>query len=216
MKKLLFILYLQIPFLLFSQGVKFGIFVEPKFNWLSPDVKNITNDGTRMGLNIGLVMDAYFTDNYAFATGVSINNVGGKLMYADTFQLITSYSTLTLDSGTSATYKLQYVNIPLGLKLRTNEIGYFTFTSNVGLTPQINIKARVNSEDNNIADENISDEIKLFNLAYHIGAGVEYSIGGSSAISVSIIYTNGVLDITEREEDKINLNNIAVKIGLMF
>ncbi len=217
MKKLALLFCLQIPIFLFSQGVKFGIFVEPKISWLSPDVKNISNGGSRMGVNIGLVMDGYFTDNYAFATGVSINNVGGKLEFTEAFELATSDTSFeNIDPNTIVTYKLQYVNIPIGLKLKTNDIGYFAFTSNVGITPQINIKSRINSEDNNLSDINVGEEIKLFNLAYHIGVGVEYSIGGSSAISVSIIYTNGVLDITNREEDKIHLSNVALKVGLMF
>ena len=36
---------------------------------------------------------------------------------------------------------MQYINIPLGLKLKTNEIGYFTFYANLGLDAGINIKA---------------------------------------------------------------------------
>ncbi|MBN2520644.1 MAG: PorT family protein, partial [Bacteroidales bacterium] len=145
MKKLTLLFCLQIPIILFSQGVKFGIFVEPKISWLSPDVKNISNGGSRMGVNIGLVMDGYFTDNYAFATGISINNVGGKLEFTEAFELATSDTSFeNIDPNTKVTYKLQYVNIPIGLKLKTNDIGNFAFTSNVGITPQINIKARVN------------------------------------------------------------------------
>ncbi len=199
-----------------SQGIRFGIFTEPKITWLTPDVNTITSDGSKLGFNVGLIIDNYFTENYAFATGISINNVGGKLMYTSADSLKTTNATEIISAETSVKYKLQYVNIPIGLKLKTNDIGYFAFCSNVGITPQIKIKSTANSEDNGINDVNISDEINLFNLAYHIGVGVEYSIGGSSAITANVIYTNGFLDITKRKEDKIVMSNIALKIGLMF
>lgn len=201
---------------IFSQEVRIGIFAEPKINWLTPDVKNINSDGSTMGFNIGLMVDKYFTKNYAFATGLSINNTGGKLVYTESIELATTNAVETIDPNTSVRFKLQYVTIPLGLKLKTNPMGYLSFTSNIGATPQINIKAKAESEENDIQDENISEEINIFNLGYHIGGGIEYSIGGNSAISVSIIYTNGFLDITAREEDKINLSNVALKIGVIF
>lgn len=199
-----------------AQGIRFGIFAEPKVSWLTPDVSTITSDGGKFGFNVGLIVDGYFTKNYAFATGISINNVGGKMLYTAADSLISTNGTEVIDANSSVKYKFQYVNIPVGLKLKTNEIGYFSFCSNVGITPQIKIKSTAQSDDNEFNDVNIDEEINLFNLGYHIGAGVEYSIGGNSAITVNIIYTNGFLDITKREEDKIVMSNVALKIGLMF
>ncbi|MFC2138022.1 porin family protein, partial [Bacteroidota bacterium] len=200
----------------YSQGIRFGIFTEPKISWLTPDVSTITGDGGKLGFNVGLILDSYFTKNYAFATGISINNVGGKLLYTSADSLITSNGNEVIDANSSVKYKFQYVNIPLGLKLKTNEMGYISFCSNVGITPQIKIKSTAQSDDNEFNDVNIDEEVNLFNLGYHIGAGIEYSIGGNSAITVNIIYTNGFLDITKREEDKIVMSNVALKIGLMF
>lgn len=201
----------------YSQGIRFGVFVEPKFNWLTPDVSEFSNEGTRMGFNVGLIMDNYFTENYAFATGVSINNVGGNLLLNEPFTVGThAGDSIDLMQGTTVSYRLQYVNIPLGLKLKTNPIGFLSFTSNLGFTPQVNVRGLLKSADNNIENENIINEINLFNLGYHIGAGIEYSLGGNSAISASIIYTNGFMDITKREEDAITMSNVALKIGLMF
>ena len=225
MKKSIFILALSVIMLFpsFSQGIRFGVFAEPKFNWLSPDVSEFSNDGTRMGFNFGLIMDNYFTENYAFATGISMNYVGGNLLLNSAYKIEdNSGDTLDLVQDSRLTYRLQYVNIPLGLKLKTNPIGFISFTSNVGLTPQINIKGLLEyeAEDGNKLKENISNEFNLFNLGYHIGVGMEYNIGGNSAITASIIYTNGFLDLTKDEkdsiEDNITMNNVALKLGIMF
>lgn len=210
------ILFIAISCKINAQGIRFGIFAEPKISWLAPDVSAIEGNGGKLGFNVGLIIDSYFTKNYAFATGISINNVGGKLLYSAADSLITTNGSEIIDANSSVKYKFQYVNIPLGLKLKTNEIGYFSFCSNVGITPQIKIKSTAQSDDNEFNDVNIDEEINLFNLAYHIGAGIEYSIGGNSAITANIIYTNGFLDLTKSEEEKIVMSNVALKIGLMF
>jgi hypothetical protein len=62
----------------------------------------------------------------------------------------------------------------------------------------------------------VLNEINLFTMGYYFGAGGEYDIGGNSAISISVFYTNGFLDITQREEDMITLSNVSLRLGLMF
>ncbi|MCK4629914.1 MAG: hypothetical protein KAT40_00630, partial [Bacteroidales bacterium] len=53
----------------FSQGIRFGFFANPQISWLKPDIKEVTNEGSRSGINIGISMNSYFTNNYAFSTG---------------------------------------------------------------------------------------------------------------------------------------------------
>jgi len=65
-------------------------------------------------------------------------------------------------------------------------------------------------------NENISDEVKLFTLGYFIGAGIEYSIAGSTAIVVGITYTNGFIDITPDSNNKVTLSNFALRLGILF
>ena len=39
--------------------------------------------------------------------------------------------------GNPVVYKIQYLSIPLGLKLQTNQIGYLTFFTDLGLDPKV-------------------------------------------------------------------------------
>ncbi|MCK5170656.1 MAG: hypothetical protein KAQ75_12320, partial [Bacteroidales bacterium] len=100
--------------------------------------------------------------------------------------------------------------------LKTNEIGYLTFFTHLGVNGGIKIKATGEVDDFELDNENISEEIKLFNLGYYIGAGVEYSIGGNSAIILGLTYTNGFIDITTDNDNKITLSNFAIRIGILF
>ena len=219
MKKYLFILILAlISMRSFSQNTRFTVFVDPQFSSMSSDLKAVENDGSKLGVNIGLNMDNFFAKNYAFMTGISIDNTGGNLVFDDDKPLQTNGGIDTVPAGNSIAYKLQYINIPLGLKLKTNEIGYLTFFTHLGINGGINIKATAEVDDFELDNENISDEIRLFNLGYFIGAGVEYSIGGNSAVVLGLTYTNGFIDITSESDNdsKVTLSNFAVRIGILF
>ncbi|MCB2196555.1 MAG: PorT family protein [Bacteroidetes bacterium] len=219
MKKYLFISILLLSTIqIFAQhsNLRFTVFVDPKFTWMNSDYTSIENDGSKMGVNIGLNVDKFFADNYAIMTGVSINNVGGNLTFNMDKSLKTNGGDQDLLIGSTVEYKLQYINVPLGLKLKTNEIGYWTFFTHLGLNSGINIKATAEVDDVDLQNENISDEIRLFNLGYYIGAGAEYSIGGNAAIVVGLTYTNGFVDITDGEDSKVTLSNIAIRLGILF
>ena len=217
MKKYLFILILAlISMRSFSQNTRFTVFVDPQFSSMNSDFKAVEKDGSKLGVNIGLNMDNFFAQNYAFMTGISIDNTGGRLIFENEKNLKINGSDTNLIAGSAINYKLQYINIPLGLKLKTNEIGYLTFFTHLGINGGINIKATAEVDDIELDNENISDEIRLFNLGYFIGAGIEYSIGGNSAVVLGLTYTNGFIDITDDSNSKVTLSNFAVRIGILF
>lgn len=203
-----------------SQGIRFGIFANPQISWFKSDIKEVTSEGSRPGVNIGISMNNYFTNNYAFSTGISINRLGGKISYNDSIALQLTNRVDTLYPGNILTYKLQYIIIPLGLKFNSDEIGYFTFFAKAGIDPMINISATGLTSDKRIDSESISDEINLFNLGYHLGIGIQYSLGGQTAVQFGIDYQNGILDITTDNEnqltDKIILNSVALHLGIIF
>lgn len=202
----------------FSQetNLRFGIFANPVISWLKPDVSNVSSKGNRLGFNIGLSIDRFFAKNYAFATGISIHNAGGSLFYKTASSIHTNVQKIDLPQNTKVTYKLQYLHIPVGIKLCSNEIGYNTFYGQVGLDAMINIKATGISSDRQLDNANISKEINLINLGYHIGGGVEYSLGGNTKLTAGLMYVNGFTDVTERGEDKVVLQNILIKLGVLF
>lgn len=218
MKKYLIILALLFSIVqgLYSQNTKFTVFVDPKFSWMTPDLKNVDSDGTKLGVNIGLNVDKFFAPNYAFMTGISIDNTGGFLKYTNQEPIKTNGGMDTIPAGNSLEYKLQYICIPLGLKLKTNEIGYFTFFTHLGINTSVNIKATGEVEGYELENDNISDEIKLFNIGYFIGLGTEYSIGGNTAIVLGVTYANGFVDITTDSNNKVTNSNIAIRIGILF
>lgn len=214
----------------FAQAkLKFAIVGEPQLSWLKPDIQNVESGGVKLGIKYGLNMERYFQENYAFATGVLINNTGGFLQYTDSIYFNLSNELDTISPNEEIEYKIQYIEIPIALKFTTNEIGYLKYFAQIGLNAQIRVKATADIASKNIQNANIKDEVSLFNAGYHIGGGVHYSLGGNSALTAAIIFTNGFIDVTPlvadqenippenaRLEDKVIMNSLALKVGIIF
>lgn len=218
MKKYLFILLGLLLFSnVFSQNIRFSVFADPQFSWLTPESRDVEKEGSILGIDVGLSMDKYFAPNYAISSGVSIMSTGGKLIYNDTIKLTVHDEIDTIAAGNSMEYNLQYINVPLGLKFKTNEIGYFTFYADLGIDAGVRIKARGTSDEEDISDEDVSEEISLFRLGYYIGGGMEYSLGGNSAIILGIVYNNGFIDAFSNDsETDATQGRFSIKLGILF
>ena len=102
--------------------IKLGIKISPQYTWTSTDSKSMTTAESKMNISYGLVLDNFFSDNYSIGTEFSIGTFGGgvkpKLVYIKEIGLTgRTVSDLQID------YRLQYINVPLILKMRTKEIG---------------------------------------------------------------------------------------------
>jgi hypothetical protein len=145
---------------------------------------------------------------------------GGRLISSDTTVLEFSKSKVTLLPGNPVVYKIQYLVVPIGLKLQTNQIGYVTYFTDLGLDPKIVISRKADIPSQNITDENASNELRLFNLSYHVTAGIEYSMGGSTALVFGLNFDNNFLDITKdngsQPADKVSHKILSFRFGVNF
>ncbi|SDC17541.1 porin family protein [Williamwhitmania taraxaci] len=217
MKKIYFIALLTMVGLsAFGQEYRFGIFADPQFFWLKTDSKNLESNGTRTNFNVGMALEKYFAKRYAFLTGISMNGVGGQLNYNVATTIHTSDGDKVLTPGTGVLYKLQYLSIPLGLKFCTNEIGYLTYYAHVGVTNHVLIRAKADIDAQNVSGENVRDEINLYTASYQIGAGAEYSLGGSAALQLGVTYSNGVIDVLKSSDFNAISSGVSIRVGVMF
>ena len=181
---------------------RFTFVLSPQISWMKSDMDKVDNGGSKMGYNFGLLVDYFFGDNYAITSGLTINTTGGKLEY--------------LSSGNNTVearprYNLRYIEIPMGLKLRSEDLKRMNIYGRFGLSPQLNIMAKDND------DNGISDEVKLLDLGYHIGGGIEYSVGGKNALVFGLLFNNGFMDITSSSyHDKAILNRLVFEFGFIF
>lgn len=202
-----------------AQKISFGVFADPVISWFSSDTKATKNDGARAGFNFGITFNKYFAENYAFSTGISILSAGGRL--TDTADIVMKFNNFSkpVPKNDPVIYKVQYLNIPVGLKFKSNQIGYIVFFSDIGIDPKIVIGGKADIPPD-IEGETAMNELRRFNLGYHIMAGVEYSLGGSTAMVLGLGFENNFLDVTKdilnQPTDKITHKILKFRIGVNF
>jgi hypothetical protein len=201
---------------IFGQGLSFSVVFDPQITWMGSDSKRIERSGTRFGIGGGLVMDHYFAENYAFSTGLFILGTGGGLHYLDSLDFQFGGSRDTLPPGSTLRYRLQYISIPFSLKLKSNEIGYTRFYAHLGLNTHMNVKASGDAESIDMKGEDIRDEVNFFMMSYFIGGGLEYSLGGNTAITGGIYFTSGIWDVTASNEYRAHVGSVSLRLGVKF
>jgi len=219
--------------LIFSFGAnaqKFsgGLMIGPTLGWLKSDSKAVTKDKSRLSYTWGAFIDRNLNDNFALSTGIFINEVGGKIKYNEPTGFVYDDSTnITYFTESIVKYKIRYIELPISLKGMTNEIGHLKYHLKIGLSPMIKWKAKADIETvvNGVSytpeDVNFTEEVSAFNLAFHVGGGAQFLLGGNTAIIAELIYYNGISDITPNNADKNNeisilSHQIMLRLGIKF
>jgi hypothetical protein len=217
---LFILLLLFLPDKIIAQKISFGVFADPVISWFSSDNKATSNKGARAGFNFGFTFNKYFAENYAFSTGISLTSAGGKLANSDTILMSFNNFSSKVSPNQPVIYKIQYLNIPLGLKFKSNQIGYFTIFSDIGIDPKVVVGGKVDIPSVPINGEVALKELNRFNLSYHVMAGIEYSLGGSTAMVLGLGYENNFLDVTKdinrQPIDRITHNILKIRVGVNF
>jgi len=216
-----------------NSKISIGIHADPLVSWFSSDIDSVRNDGARSGFNFGLTFNYFFGPNYAISTGINLISAGGRLVCKKTTDFGLSdnldLQPVTVNSNDAIVYKVQYLSVPLGLKLQTNQIGYITFFTDLGLDPKIVIGSKVDIPSNEIENRKAPEEVKALNISYHAIAGIEYAIGGNTSIVIGIGFENNFADITkdlrgniinevtfDQFKDKISHKMISLRFGVNF
>lgn len=186
---------------------RLGLELCPNMGWLKTDEKGYENDGTRTGFRFGLLGDFRMGDaNYFFSTGAFLNNVGAK-----------SKTTFTDTSGASSSItgelKLQYVEVPISIKLKTEEIGYMTYFGQIGFDAGFNTGAEFKLGDGEFEDV---EEVAPVRIALLVGGGLEYNFAGNTSALVGVKYSNAFTDAWDSDGPDARLHYFEITLGALF
>ena len=210
---------------------RFGIKAAPNLSWTRSDTKGLESDGSRLGYSVGLLAEfpIGISGNYRFATGIFLTTIGGRTAY--------SYATVdTVNRPTAVvdqrTLNLRFVELPLTIKLMTNEIGYIRYYGQIGIMAGANIRARADYETNittasvtetfRDTEIDIQDDVRAIRAALVIGAGMEYNFSGQTALLGGITYNSSIINLLEKdafpglEKPKLLADYLELTLGVFF
>jgi hypothetical protein len=231
-----------------DRALRIGFQTSPLISWVSNNNNLIVRNGGSFGLKLGTTADIYFKENYSFTTGINLAfHEGGEFQYeiggnylpkSDLSDPLLQTGDKPMPDGTRIRYSLQYVEIPLGLKIRSKEIGYIRyFVEAPVFTFSFLTRGRgtIQTDDSKYEQENIYKDLSVANLFWGVGAGIEYSISENNSLVGGLYYQNGLLDFTrdnghtaidnpevnppyllEKDDSRATVNNIVLRIGIIF
>lgn len=182
-----------------KKDLSFGLSFSPNLGWLKFNKDQYTQD-SRIGSSYGLIADIGigYSRNYYFSTGLHINTLNHRV---------------SKDHEASKDIKLQYAEIPLAIKLKTDGnhlgkfYGLFGFTAGI----KVSNKEKLTSGGSNYEKSTGADFLRL---GLTIGAGAEWRVGHRHAVMTGLTYNNG---FTRALKDGSPKNPyLALNIGFIF
>ncbi|SOD20411.1 porin family protein [Pedobacter xixiisoli] len=217
-KTLATLLFLSIATISFAQNasqVRLGLTAHPTFGFLK--IENGKGSGLSTGFSYGLMSDFEFAENYSFATGLTITTINGKgavLNYLPYYAASGSTNSAEYD----VKFKMQYIEIPLSIKLKTDETNDMKWYGQFGLTTNFRIGAKqdVKSGNNTLAsDIKATDQTKFLRAGMIIGGGLEYRLSGKTSLLTGLTYNNGLTNIAKNGQS-IKNHYVGLNIGVFF
>ncbi len=243
------------------KNFRFGVTALPSFVSYKPDdLQKFGKGGTTFRFGVLINAEYSFSGNFALGFGIGLGSGGGKINFKDSVHYFyndgkiislinnavpdTSGLTGTIDHYLlkTRTYKASYYNIPISLKMRTNEIGYMRYFVEPRFT--IGIRKKVRADDDVVTwgpgsstvvenpNVDITKDMATFKMSATISGGGEYYLSGSTAFVFAIGYDYGLSNAVQKTSDnllrfkdkvdkgsleqKFNQNGLVISLGLLF
>ena len=206
------------------QTFRLGLKASPSLAWMRPDTEDYAREGIRLGFSYGLLAEFLLAEQYGFATGIHVSYFGGKLSFP-----IEEVVDNQLYREKERIYRLQNLEIPFTLKMKTREVGYNTYYAQFGFGGSINLKSTADDmfyaqDGSSISrnDINIYEEVPMLRVSMILGAGTEYSLGGNTSLVGGVTFNNGFTNILKGEDSLSDrkkyarANYLEVTIGVLF
>lgn len=198
-----------------NYGFRLGLTAYPTFGIINAEAGK--SKGTNLGFAYGLMGDFNFAENYSFNTGITITTLNGKSTEINAMpyhNVVSSTAPIAYDLK----YKMQYIEIPLVLKLKTSKINEMRWFGQFGLSNGFKIKARQDAEIANgvlANDRNSSDWTRLYRAGLVIGGGGEFDLDGHTSLMAGISFNNGLTNITT-SKNAVRNHFVSLNLGVFF
>lgn len=218
-----------------EQRFRIGMKFSGNMSWISPVTKNIDRVGTSVGYSCGIMGDYNFQKYYALSAELLLTDLSGSILHTDLLTHTDTAKGKTSHSNVQYDYRMTYVQLPISFKFKTKEFGYWTYWAQFGTAPSFLTSARADitgktvpfedpteirvnkSENDNFQYDNFNDKVFLLRMPLIIGAGVEYSLAGNTALYAGIRWDNDFVDMFAADKTIIGKNKFAsLNVGVFF
>lgn len=198
---------------------RFSLHIDPGFNWFYVDNPRYANSGADFGFCAGTEAEWALVERVSLLFGLSYDLRFADVKYKENgFVLKMKYEEepIPVPAGVIVETQAQYLKLPVGIKMRAVQIGYFTITAATGISGQFLLTQRAAAPSIKVEKAKTTGMFNWAFLGYFIRAGVEYSLGGRSAVEAGLGYYGTFTSVYEPGVGGLGYHNIAFRIGFVF
>jgi hypothetical protein len=236
-----------------DRAMRLGFQISPLTSWVKNNDNLILRNGGNVGIKLGTTADIYFKDNYSFTLGFNLGfHEGGEFLYeiggnylpnSELSDQILQTGDKPLPDGVKIRYNLQYLDFPVGFKIRSKEHGYFRYFLEAPVFDfSFLTRARGDIETDNAVykEENIYKDLSRINIFWGFGLGLEYSISQNNSLVGGLYFQKGFFDFTrndgfrsianpfqdpndptddylkQTDDSKAKVGNLVLRLGIIF
>ena len=180
------------------QNMRMGLYVSPAINFIQTDSENAETNANP-GLIYGYAMEISLNENHKLESGLSIAYKGGDITLKDTAGNINS------------DYEIRYITLPIFIKMRSRQIGYFNYFARIGPSINFRIREMITSTSNEDKNTNLA----LVDISIFLGA--EYSLGGKTSIDGSLFFNNNITNaLGDTNDPQALFHQVGIRLGFLF
>lgn len=220
--------------------LRIGAMVAPGLSWMRPSAEKDGQQtqrsaGNKIGFIYGLMFDYQFANNYAIISGLQVNSTGG---------IIETSNPLAEDQWASKThvnYSLQYLEIPVGIKLKSDPINKFRIFGQAGLSVGFNIGKKATYEitqKRSIAGDTVFKadakekltggigNVAPIMFQMNVGTGIQYAVSHNVDAYVGVFFNNGFApnatdptknnNLPKFKDGNTRMNSVSLRLGFYF
>ena len=173
---------------------RMGLFISPSINFITTDLEQVEKS-SKIGLVYGWAIEMALNEHHRLESGFSISYKGGELTKNTGSEVV------------SNNYQVQYISLPIFIKMRSREVGNFNYFARIG--PSINFKIKEKNSENAETTHPAIIDISIF-------LGTEYSLGGATSVEASIFFNNGMTDVISGNNIDALFHQIGLRLGFLF
>ena len=174
-----------------NQGFAFGFKLGPGFDWTGSTTGAAQSEGMRTGFGVGVVAEYYFAENYAIVSGINVNMNRGHYSFYNANDSLTLINPFRVDRY----YKSTVYEIPLMLKMMTNELGNLPLRAYAQVGGGLGYAERVKVKDDNANDYAATDrEFSNLRASLKIGAGAQYALDESTRLFAGVYFSHDFIN----------------------
>jgi len=186
------------------QYSRMGLYFSPTVNFIQTDSDAETN--SNIGIVYGYALEMSLNKNHYLESGFSISYKGGDITQTIPETSINDGSTTTTEQTITSDYRVEYITVPIFVKMRSREVGYFHYFARIGPSINFKIKDLITS----------GDEARRISIDLSIFLGAEYSLGGKTSIASSLFFTNNITNSITNKNMKALFHQLGIRLGFLF